>query len=304
MLQDNRFLGNSLVAHSRWMRDMEIVKSEFFDSVNVVAPSVIVIKVAFEKRQCTPHQTLVVNFTDDSPQQNFHTLFHLISSSSSSSFSIPTTLPTSSYPCNRGDLTTIALSHIPRSFVTPVIPLFAHHNLETLDIMRDVGAAPMRNPAEGLFSPLKRALRRREIDYNFIPSVVPSLKDPAWVILPSLFDNVQRMTYALTGPTRGNMTCNLGDGTRIKVHPSLPPKLRERLISTLTEMEAEVLDLGESIELNNFRRFRNDPRGRSEEDLGAWRSDFLKRWYRTVNQLIREVHAWWDIEKRKLGSEL
>lgn len=173
--------------------------------------------------------------------------------------------------------------------------------------MYGVDAAQKRYAAE-LFSPLKRALQRRTFDSYFIPSVLSphGHRDPI-INFANLHTKVDRITEAMTGDHVDFILADrspMRSDQRPSRNPPLPPMLSERLFSILAGMEAEVLDLSKSIELNNYRRVRNDPRWRSEEELGAWRSDFLKRWIRIADQLMGRVNIFWDIERRKLGSRL
>ena len=146
-----------------------------------------------------------------------------------------------------------------------------------------------------MFDPLMRALSRRDLDNAFLPTKVPPLgRRQPW--FSDIAAYVRRLNDAISGKTF--------DGIRSNYFPRLPILLRERLISTLTGLEAEAVGLGQSIELNHFRKARRDPRARSEEELAVWRSEAYTRWKMLLTELMAEVEAYWKAERRKAGSRL
>ena len=172
--------------------------------------------------------------------------------------------------------------------------------------MRYVSAAQPHYPAE-IFAALKHALHRRTLDDTFLPTIMPPPGNQDRTYRFSyLREKIERLTEAILGVHLDFKSVHRSNQPveRPPRNLPLPPLLRERVFSALTGIEAEAVDLGKSIELNNFRMVRRDPRARSEEDLGAWRNDAHKRWNLLADQLVRDVNTFWDMERRKSGSRL
>ena len=145
-----------------------------------------------------------------------------------------------------------------------------------------------------MFGPLIHALARRGLDSTFLPSSVPlSSRTQAF---NDIAEHVIRLTNVISGNTL--------DQKLPKLLPPLPILLRDRIVSSLADMEIEAVELGKSIELNRFRSARGDPRARSEEELAAWRSEAYTRWKMLTTELEAEVKAVGVAERRKAGSRL
>ena len=170
--------------------------------------------------------------------------------------------------------------------------------------MRYVNAPQQQDPM-GLFRPLMRVLSRRGLDHHFLPQVIPPLgnRDMS-TSFQYLLEKITALTEAILGEHIDYKSANRSAGrvARFPRNAPLPPALGQHLFSTMAEMETEAIILGRNIEMNNFRRARNDPRAQDEEHLRALRNDALQRWTILADQLLKEVNTFWDVERRKMGS--
>lgn len=160
-----------------------------------------------------------------------------------------------------------------------------------------------------MFGRLIYALHRRRNDKIFLPTVTAISADRS-ILYGDVAEKVITLAEAIAGtnidPTRSKRHGShpLEEYEHLEFAPALPPLLQERLVSALTGMQAEAVDMGKSIELNTFRQIRRDPRARKEDDLAAWRKDAYTRWNTLVDGLLAEVDAFWRSEKRKSGSRI
>lgn len=158
-----------------------------------------------------------------------------------------------------------------------------------------------------LFNPLRRVLSRRGLDDHFLPQVIPPPGNRDIVMcFRDLLEKVDTLTEAIMGEHIDHKSANriAGRVERFPRDAPLLPALGQHLFSTLAEMETEAVNLGRNIEMNNFRRVRNDPRAQDQEHLRAHRNDALQRWTILADHLLREVYTFWDMERRKMGTKL
>ena len=167
--------------------------------------------------------------------------------------------------------------------------------------------APQPQDSMDLFSPLKRVLSRRGLDHQFLPQAIPPPGNRgSTVSFADLLHKVIGLTEAILGEHIDYKSANRSAG-RVERFPRdapLPPALRQHISSILAAIEIEAVNLGRNIEMNSFRRIRNDPRAHDEEHLRALRDDTLQRWTILADHLLGEVNTFWDTERRKLGSRL
>ena len=158
-----------------------------------------------------------------------------------------------------------------------------------------------------LFNPLKRVLSRRGLDHHFLPQAIPPPGNRGSIVsYADLLDKVISLTEAISGDHIDYKSANRSAG-RVERFPRdapLPLALGQHISSTLAAIEIEAVNLGRDIEMNNFRRIRNDPRAQDEERLRALRDHALQRWTILADHLLGEVNTFWDMERRKLGSRL
>ena len=91
----------------------------------------------------------------------------------------------------------------------------------------------------------------------------------------------------------------------------LPPDLSHRIVTALTQIQAEAEFLDKEIELNLFRLKRRSPKARPEAQLGVWRQELVSRWNLVLDGLIVEIARFWDEhqewekrQKRARGNKL
>ena len=152
-----------------------------------------------------------------------------------------------------------------------------------------------------MFGPLIHALSRRGLDNTFLPStvLVPPSSGSHGCAFRDLVEHVLSLTDAILATSSDRKQSG-----QHKPLPPLPILLRDRIIFTLSGMEAEAVRLGKIIELNHFRDARRDPRARSGEELAVWRSEAYTRWNMLLAEMKAEAEDFRTAERRKVGSHM
>ena len=134
-----------------------------------------------------------------------------------------------------------------------------------------------------LYRPLWHSLRRREgTDKSHLPTLSNHDGFCDW---SDIYNGVDKLIDALKGQTSLD-----GNGATVSSYrPPLSPELRAKLEATLATLETEAVQLGQDIELNQFRVKRGDPRGREERILGEMREQSGKVWLATIEECLRDV---------------
>lgn len=164
---------------------------------------------------------------------------------------------------------------------------------------------PQPNYPPNIYGSLLHALRRRNTDASFLPSVADQInqipkKYGRYQSLDSysdIYDGIEQLSTALKGDTHrtaldeaNSNAYNPNDvpGTS-GYRPPLPPDLRVKIEHTLSAIEVEAVQLGKDIEMNHFRVRRGDPRGRPDQELLDMREKCRMAWALAIRECVRDV---------------